>query len=465
VSAMSFLTRTRLVIFLMISVLSASIAIAAERVIQVEINKGAMVKLDRPASSVIVSDPATADVQIVSPKLMFVHGKKVGETSIYAVDSNDDPIMTATIDVTHNISSLERTIRRVAPDADVSFKTVDGGLVMDGFANSVEESDNIRSVAQAYMGSTDKVVNMISTGGSDQVTLQVKIVEMTRSDVKRFGINLQAALNGAMSLQLLQGKDIALNTAGFLTRAGTSNITSTTDTALYGRWTPGSASISGVIDALESNGLASVLAEPTLTTTSGKTANFLAGGEFPIPVRDGQGNITVQYKQFGVKLDFTPTVMSKNRMSITVAPEVSSINFDNPIEVQGLRNPIILSRRAQATVELGSGDTFALAGLLKSDESNSIDKFPGLGELPVLGTLFRSQQFRNDKTELVILVTPYLVRPVAEREKMLAPLDGYVPPSDLQRLLIGNIYQQEPMDEAETAPTLHGDGGFMLDEE
>jgi pilus assembly protein CpaC len=133
--------------------------------------------------------------------------------------------------------------------------------------------------------------------------------------------------------------------------------------------------------------------------------------------------------------------------------------------VQGLKNPIILTRRAQATVELGSGDTFALAGLLKSDESNNVDKFPGLGELPVLGTLFRSQQFRNDKTELVILVTPYLVRPVADREKMLTPHDGYVPPSDLQRLLIGNIYQQEPMNEEQSAPTLHGDGGFMLDEE
>ena len=463
---MGFLTRTRLVLFLMVGVVSASIAIAGERVIEVEINKGAMVKLDRPASSVIVADPTTADIQIVSPKLMFVHGKKVGETSIYAVDAADDPIMTATIEVTHNLSSLQRTVRRVAPEADVSFKTVDGGMVMDGFANSVEESDNIRSVAQAFIGDKEKMVNMVTTGGSDQVTLQVKIVEMTRTDVKRFGINLQAALNtGGLNLQILQGKDIALGSSGLLTRTGTSNITSTTDTGIYGKWRFGEATISQVIDALESNGLASILAEPTLTTTSGKTANFLAGGEFPIPVRDGQGNITVQYKQFGVKLDFTPIVMSKQRMSITVAPEVSSINFDNPIEVQGLKNPIILTRKAQATVELGSGDTFALAGLLKSDQSNNVDKFPGLGELPVLGTLFRSQQFRNDKTELVILVTPYMVRPVADKSKMLTPEDGYVPPNDLQRLLIGNLYQQEPMNDAEPAPKLSGEGGFLLEEE
>ena len=455
------------ILFLMLSIVGASMALAEDRLIKVEINKGAMVKLDKPASSVVVADPNTADVQVVSPKLIFIHGKKVGETSVYAVDGTDEPILNATVEVTHNISSLKRTVKRVAPDADVEFKTVDGGLVVDGFTSSVSESDNIKNLASAYIGGQEKMVNMLTSAGSDQVMLQVKIVEMTRSDVKRFGINLTAALSpDNVVVQLLQGKDIATSaTTGLLTRAGTSNITSTTDTALYGKWTPGIGSISGVIDALEAQGLANVLAEPSLTTTSGKTANFLAGGEFPIPVKDGLGNITVSYKPFGVKLDFTPVVMSKDRMSITVAPEVSSINFDNPIEVNGLKNPIILTRKAQATVELGSGDTFALAGLLKNDQSNSIDKFPGLGDLPVLGTLFRSQQFRNDKTELVILVTPYLVRPVAEQNKMLTPWDGYVPPNDFQRLLIGNLYQQEPMDEADKAmPALNGEGGFILDE-
>lgn len=149
-----------------------------------------------------------------------------------------------------------------------------------------------------------------------------------------------------------------------------------------------------------------------------------------------------------------------------MAPEVSTINFDNPIEVSGLRNPIINTRKAQATIELGSGDTFMLAGLLRSDESNTIDKFPGIGDMPVLGSLFRSQAFRNDKTELVILVTPYLVRPVAEREKMLTPRDGYTPPNDFQRLLMGNLYQQEPMDGwGHDLPKLSGQGGFILEEQ
>ncbi|MFW0777342.1 MAG: type II and III secretion system protein family protein [Rickettsiales bacterium] len=456
----------RLFMFVMFCIAGASMAIAAEDYVRVEINKGRMVKLDRPANSVVVADPETADVQVVSPKLLFIHGRKIGETSIYAIDANDDTILNATVDVTHNISSLNRTVRRVAPDADVRFKTVDGGLVLDGHTSSVVESDHINNLAKAYVGEDDKVVNMMTAAGSDQVMLKVRIVEVTRSDVKRFGINLTAlASPGGLGLQLLQGQGITLDGDGVLTRAGTSNVSSTTNTALYANWTPGNANISGVIDALEVQGLVNILAEPSLSTTSGKTANFLAGGEFPIPVQDGLGNITVTYKPFGVRLDFTPVVMSKDRMSITVAPEVSSINFDNPIEVNGIKNPIIQTRKAQATVELGSGDTFALAGLLRSDDANSIDKFPGLGDLPVLGSLFRSHNFRNDKTELVILVTPYLVRPVTEPKKMLTPWDGYVPPTDFQRLLLGNLYQQEPMDGwPEDAPGLTGEGGFILDE-
>jgi pilus assembly protein CpaC len=468
------ITLQRIVLFLMFSVAGASMAIAAERTVQVEINKGTMVKLERAANSVVVADPLTADVQVVSPRLVFIHGKKVGETTVYAVDANDEPILNVTVQVSHNISSLNRALKRAAPDADVEAKTVDGGLVLDGFTNSVAESDNIKNIAAAYLGEKDKMVNMMKSAGSDQVMLQVRVVEMTRSNVKRFGVNIASAANsGNLMLRLLQGTNITANPAtplvpppgmAFPARTGLSNAAASTDTAIFAGITDGNKSIGALIDVLENQGLANILAEPTLTTTSGKGANFLAGGEFPIPVKDGLGNITVNYKPFGVRLDFTPIVMSKDRMSITVAPEVSTINFDNPIEVSGLRNPIINTRKAQATVELGSGDTFMLAGLLRSDESNNIDKFPGLGEVPVLGALFRSQQFRNDKTELVILVTPYLVRPVAEKDKILTPWDGYVPPTDFQRILLGNLYQQEPMEGWEKSPKLNGEGGFVLDE-
>lgn len=426
---------------------------AEEQLLSVEINKGRTVKLHKPASSVMVANPATADVQVISPTLLFVHGKSVGETSIYAVDSNDNQIFSAVVQVTHNISTLERAVKRIAPDADVEFNTVDGGMVMGGFAGSAAESENIRAIASAFIGEKEKMVNMINTAGSDQVTLQVKIVEMSRDDVKKFGINLASMLTrGGMSFQLLQGAAIEYAAGGVLDRGGS------TSTSALGSFTRGGTSITGVIDALETQGLANVLAEPSLTTESGKTAKFLAGGEFPIPVKDGNGSITIQYKPFGVSLNFTPVVMSKNRISINVAPEVSTINFDNPIEVSGIKNPIILTRKAEATVELGSGETFALAGLLKSEANNSVNKFPGLGDMPVLGALFRSQQFQNNRTELVILVTPYVVRPVAQSGKLQTPTDGYVPPSDAQRLLFGNLYQQQPMEDKDELPALHGAG-------
>jgi len=472
----SIMSKHRFFLFLMLSIVGASMAIASERIIKVEINKGEMVKLDRAASSVVVADPTTADVQVVSPKLLFVHGKKVGETSVFAVDSDDEPILNATVEVTHNLSSLNRNLKRIAPDSDVQFKTIDGGLVMDGFTSSIAESDNIRNLASAYIGSNEKMVNMLTSAGSDQVMLQVKIVEMTRDSVKRFGINMQNAFQiGNLDLQVLQGAEIIFDqdtklgpenkweTGG---RTGVLDRLGGQSTQIAGRYRNGR--VNNVIDALETEGLATTLAEPSLTTTSGKPASFLAGGEFPVAVKGGDGQVSVEYKPFGVSLKFTPVVLSKERLSIDVSPEVSSISFNNPIEVAGIRNPIINTRKAQSTIELSSGSTFALAGLLQNDSSNSITKFPGLGDVPVLGGLFRSTSFQNNQSELVILVTPYIVRPIQARSKIKLPTDGYVPASDFQRLLLGNLYQQEPMDNMENKeklPALNGTGGFILDEQ
>jgi len=442
---------------------AAAMAIG-EEVLDVEINKGTLVHLNRPAASVVISDPNTADVQVVSPKLILVRGKKIGETSFYAIDAQDETIIDAVVHVTHNISDLERTIKRIAPNADVGFKTVDGGLVMDGVTGSVAESEDIRNVASTFIGKDEKMVNMIRSAGSDQVTLKVKIVEMKRTDLKTLGLNLQSFVNHKdLALQLLQGNSISVNGSGVLQRS------TNTDTNIFAQYKSGGTTIGGVIDALETQGLANVLAEPNLTTTSGQAASFLAGGQFPIPVvqssAGGAPTVTIQYQPFGVSLKFTPVVMSHDRMSITVAPEVSTLDFSNPIQVSGVTYPILLVRQASAVVELGSGDSFMLAGLLQNETSNTINKFPGLGDLPVLGTLFRSTQFQNDETELVILVTPYLVHPVAESAKLQTPLDGYVPPNDLQLLMTGNLYQQQPMQREEKAPPampkLHGDGGFI----
>jgi len=475
-----------LVAFMVLMV--SGVARAEDKILSVEINKGQMVKLDRPASSVVIADPATADVQVVSPKLLFIHGKKVGETSLYVVDAQDNPIVSITVDVTHNLSELARTVKRVAPDSDVTFKTVDGGLVMDGYAGTVAESEHIGSIASAYIGSSEKMLNMVKTGGSDQVMLKVKFVEMSRNDLKNLGVNLQnITSNGNFGMQLLQGPEILfhpnnVDTTPDVYNQPTSVIDrgSSTNTNLFLKY----KGLSGVIDALETQGMASVLAEPNLTTTSGQAASFLAGGQFPIPVvqssTGGAPVVTIQYQPFGVSLKFTPVVMGHDRISLTVAPEVSTLDFNNPIEVSGVRYPILDTRQASAVVELGSGDSFMLAGLLQSQTNNTINKFPGLGDLPVLGALFRSTQFQNNQTDLVIMVTPYIVHPVADGSKLQTPMDGYKPPSDLERLLYGSLYEQEPMHKKKKAvdadigadqptakadfpeqPHLHGEGGFL----
>ncbi|MBY0406988.1 MAG: type II and III secretion system protein family protein, partial [Rickettsiales bacterium] len=447
----------------------ATLAVADEQLVTVELNKGAMLKLARPASSVVISDPETADVQVVSPNVVVIRGRKVGETSFYAIDAHDEPIVRAVVNVTHNLSSLNRAIHSVAPDAEIDLKTVDGGLVVDGFVGTTAESENIRNVASTFLGPTEKMVNMIKTAGSDQVMLKVKFVEMARNDLKRLGANLQQLTNnGEFGMQILQGNDILFRTANpnvnaYQSFGGTLVRPASNPSNVFLRY----KDFAGLIDALEVQGLATVLAEPSLTTTSGQAASFLAGGQFPIPLAGQNNTITIEYKPFGVSLNFTPVVMGKDRISMTVAPEVSTLNFSNPIQVANITYPILDTRRASAVVELGSGDSFMMAGLMQHTTSNNINKFPGLGDLPVLGALFRSTQFQNNQTELVIIVTPYVVHPVSNK-KLQTPIDGFKPPSDFERTLMGNLHTQTPMSDEEKnpkpdAPRLHGEGGFITE--
>lgn len=427
----------------------------------VELNKGKLVKLDSPAASVMVADPAIADIQVISPTAVYVHAKAIGETSLLALDRSDNPIMDATIEVTHNISKLERTLKTVSPDADVQFRSVDGGLVMEGFVDTPQQSAAINDLATSFLGAEQRVINMISTAGSDQITLKVKVAEVSRTELKRFGINIASLItSGDFAFSVLQGRSI-FSTGSTIAR-------NASDNSLFFSWDGQDVGIDSIIDALQQDGLVSVLAEPTLTTTTGKSASFLAGGEVPIPVVDADGSLNVEYRQFGISLNFTPTVLSDNKISLAVQPEVSSISSVSSVTVSSSISyaiPSLQVRRANTTVELGSGQSFAIAGLFKNDRNNSIDRFPGLGDVPILGSLFRSHEFQNEQTELVIIVTPYLSRPVRAQAELMTPIDGYYPPTDVQRLLFGKLYQEQPITEVEieTLGKLHGQGGFILE--
>ncbi len=431
-------------------------------VYQVEMNKGRLIRLDAPATSVVVADPEIADIQVVSPRAVYVHAKKIGETSLMAVDKNDHEILNATIEVTHNISKLQRTLKTVSPDADVQFKSVDGGLVIEGYVDTPQQSERVNNLASGFVGKEGKVINMLNTAGSDQVMLQIRVAEVARSELERFGISVNQLLsNGNLTFRVLQGRTLATSMAAGLTRNASDN---SIGFGFNGELTD----VNSVIDALQRDGFVSILAEPNLTTTSGKAASFLAGGEFPVPMVNADGEVQITFRQFGINLEFTPTVLSGDKISLNVKPEVSNISSTNAITVTNTTTynvPTLQTRRASTTVELGSGQSFMIAGLFKNDRNNTTDRYPGLGDLPVLGALFRSHEFRNDQTELVIIATPYLVKPTDAEEPLLTPMDGFYPPTDLERLLYGEQSKQQPItdDDATSLGKLHGEGGFILE--
>jgi pilus assembly protein CpaC len=455
------------VLTLAVCLVTAGSAFAMDPAYNIELNKGTLIKLKGPASAVMVADPEIADVQVVSPQTVYLNGRQVGETTILAVGENDAELLHAVVNVTHNLSKLNNAVKTLMPESDVGFDSIDGALVLKGSVRSPIEAENVRSLAAPFLQENQQLVNMVKTAGSNQVTLMVKVAEVSRTELKRFGLRLENLFNaGNFTFGLATGADIALDAAGNLLRGTSGN------NNVYVGHRSGSANINGVIDALEQDGLVTVLAEPNLTAMSGQTANFLAGGEFPIPVVGDEGEVTIEYRPFGVSLGFTPTVLSRDRIALTVAPEVSTLSEIGSIQANGFNIPSLITRRAQTSVELGSGQTFAIAGLLQKNITNSIDKFPGLGDVPILGALFRSNEFRNDQTELVILVTPYVVNGVNAAD-MSTPLEGLQPPSDLERILFGKLYKDKPNAEDKEAvvqramlnnkrPRLRGPAGYMM---
>jgi len=465
-----------------ISLMAGNIAYAADfntamggGVINVEINKGKPVRLSSPAASVAIADPAIADVQVISPRMLMVAGRGVGETSILVVDAQDNVIMNGTVNVTHNLSRLKRALGDMMPDNKINATSADNAIVLKGKVDSPVLSEKLQRLASGFLsGDNQQVINMMDTSSSDQVMLKVKVVELRRSELKRFGINWESVINtGSFIFGLGQGRDFLGNT---LSAAGTANAfdrSTNGDNNLVAGFNDGNTSLNAMIDALEADGLVSVLAEPNLTTRSGQPASFLAGGEIPIPVDNGDNGVSIQYRQFGVSLQFTPIVLSKDKISLTVLPEVSALSEDNRVTTtSGVSVPSITTRRASTTVDLGSGQTFAVAGLLRNDTSNNISKFPILGDIPVLGTLFRSSAYRSDQTELVILITPYIVKPIDDPSLVATPIDGMVQATDFERILLGRLTGETAMLPDSEAPApdspaaafsgIGGNAGFLM---
>ena len=434
--------------------------------VKIEVGKGQVIRLPHPAATVFVADPDVADVQAQSPSIIYLFGRRAGTTSMFAVDENDNVLLRSNVQVDHNLAGLQEAIDRLLPGNAVDVSSVDGSIVLDGKVDSPTDAQELRALASRYLGEEETLLNRTRVGAPTQVHLRVRVAEVSREVIKEFGFNWEMLFNsGNFTFGFANGRDL-VSSGGSIFRSP-ANAGGNAPGIGFGNYTTGSASVSTAIDALAEEGLVTVLAEPNLTALSGETASFLAGGEFPIPVASDDNEIEIEFKEFGISLAFTPTVLSRNRISLRVRPEVSELSDNGAITISGLTIPALATRRAETTVELGSGQSFAVGGLLSNDVQNTVSKFPGLGDLPVLGTLFRSQRFQTNETELVILVTPYLVNPVDE-PILAAPTDGYQAPNDIERILEGRLHHArlQPGRGTPQGPNkqrLVGPIGFVLD--
>jgi pilus assembly protein CpaC len=400
--------------------------------IQIERNEGTLLRIDQPAASVFVANPEIADVAVKSPRLIYVLGKKPGETTLYVVDENEKVLLSSTVVVAHNLSRLTEELHRVVPDGDVVPHSVDAGIVLDGAVATAAEAEDARRLTTRFLGQGEEVIDHLAITAANQVNLRVRVAEVSRSVVKQLGIDWNMAISDA-------GFAFGMVTPAFAGNILKLNSVAQTATGFPVSYSNGAVDLNALIDALSTEGLVSVLAEPNLTALSGETASFLAGGEFPIPVpqSDNSSAITVTFKKFGVSLAFTPTLLGDRRISLRVAPEVSAITNDGAVKLGDFVIPALTTRRAETTVELASGQSFAIAGLIQNNQRVDADKIPGLGDIPILGDLFKSDKFQRQESELVILVTPYIVQPVSA-PRLAAPTDTTTGAEGSQKLAYGS---------------------------
>lgn len=382
--------------------------------VQLGIGKGQLIRLESPASTVYLADPEVADVQVMSPQLIYLFGRQPGETNLYAIGPGNIVVADMDVVVGIGVASINRNIQESAPDSSLEVTSAGRTVVIQGEAESAEDIADAEQLALGLLPAdgTGRIVNQARVSGAQQVNLHVRFAEVERSTVQNIGINW----------------DSFASTGNFFFDFGTGGAAAT-GSRLLGGYNSSNFSLDLLIDALQSENLVRILAEPNLTALSGETASFLAGGQFPITTVSNDGVVTITYQTFGVSLAFTPTVLDDGRISLHVFPEVSELSNTGAILLGGFSIPALNIRRAETTVELGSGQSFMIAGMYRSSERDSHELTPFLADLPVIGPLFKRRDFTGEETELIIVVTPYLVTPVSANQ-MALPTDRLVAPVD-----------------------------------
>jgi len=446
--------------------------------VTLSVGKGQMVRLNSPMSDLFVADDKVADVQVRSANQLYLFGKAPGETTVYATNKAGSVVYSTNIRVGTNYDRIGSMLHMAMPESTIQTMSMNGLILLTGTVAQPEDVEEAQRLVQAFVGKDTQVISRLKAATPLQVNLQVKIAEVSRTLVKEIGVNLLSRdTTGGFLFGIAQGRSF-----GTIGNADLSAFPKLDASSLFGLPTgslslpfnpgtgqfinpasPGTAfdlsnlglgagkssvglagrlfgiDVAAALDLAENDGLVTTLAEPNLTALSGETASFLAGGEIPIPVSQTLGSVSIEYKQYGVSLAFTPTVLGNGRISMRVRPEVSQLSATGSVTLNGFNVPSFTTRRAETTVELGSGQSFMIGGLLSNGHNNSTDKAPGLGDLPIIGALFRSNKFTHSESELVIIVTPYLVKPVSANQIAL-PTDGYKGPTDAQRVLLGQTF-------------------------
>ena len=476
-----------------------------------------LIEFPRDVRDVMISNPQVVDAVVLSTHRVFLLARRVGEANAFFFDTNGEQFATFELFVDRDTSGLQAMLNRLIPGGDIKVEMLNQSVVLTGSVRTPADSTRASMIAQQFAavkfetkattksdgtfvskttgGKNDEsqVINMLAVDGKEQVMLRVVVAEVQRTLLKQFGINLGAAINSgnfstavlsenalpltaALGLGALPIPGIASATPGIAQSSGTagqlSNFNSfqgiTSPLAPFGNsgitsaWGTGNQAITGALRALERDGLIHTLAEPNLTAVSGEPAKFLAGGEFPVPTVDSLGRIGVEFKEFGVGVSFTPIVMSEGRISLKIETEVSELSNNGAVQISGLQIPAIKTRRANSTVELPSGGSLAIAGLLSQNSRQNIDGFPGLKDLPILGTLFRSRDYVNDETELLVIVTPYIVKPTA-RKNLARPGDGLAPAVDMKANFLGHLNRIYGRSQTVPDGGLKGDYGFIVE--
>jgi pilus assembly protein CpaC len=409
------------------------------------VGKSKVLDTPMPIKRASLANPEIADTVVLSPTQIYLTGKTVGVTSLTLWQDNGKMFATFDVVVSPDLTRLKENLYRTLPDEQgIQVTANHEHVTLSGTVSNTMNLTRALGIAEAY--APKKVTNLLQVGGVQQVMLEVRVAEMNRELIRRLGVNLGAVARDGFGVTALNQLTTLLG-GGSVTGAGgafssssalAQDVTSGINSAIGFR--TGSITWTGYIDALKEQNIVKVLAKPTLVALSGQEAAFLAGGEFPIPVPQAFGVLSIQFKKFGVGLTFSPTVLSNRHINITVAPEVSELDFSNALRIQGFTIPAITTRRASTVIELADGQSFAIGGLLRDNLRESVKKFPVLGDIPILGALFRSSSFQKNETELVIIVTPHLVKPLDMTAQPL-PTDYYVEPNDFEFFLMGHAEQ------------------------